>query len=103
MSFRGRTVCSLACATSLRDAERKAALDAMDLNPVVCRCDGAPALLEAQGIHCRECRRMFSAQVRLWLATEDRSTGRVARIRLGYEKLMTRPLFRRRHRVFPAL
>ena len=103
MSFRGRTVCSLACATGLRDAERKSALDAMDLNPVVCRCDGAPVALESQGVHCRDCRRMFSAQVRLWLATEDCGAGRLARIRLGYEKLMTRPLFRRRHSVTPAL
>jgi hypothetical protein len=103
MSFRGRTVCSLACATSLRDAERKLALDAMDLNPVVCRCEGAPAPLETHGIHCRDCRRMFSAQVRLWLATEHESAGRIARIRLGYERLMTRPLFQRRHSVSPAL
>ena len=103
MSFRGRTVCSFACATSLRDAERKAALDAMDLNPVVCRCDGAPVPLETPGSHCRGCRRMFSAEVRLWLATEELGAGRVARLRLAYEKLMTRPLSRRRQHVSPAL
>ncbi len=103
MSLRGRTVCSLACATALRDAERKTALDAMDLNPVVCRCEGAPAPLEDSGSHCRECRRMFSAQVRLWLATETLRAGRVARLRLAYEKLMTRPLFQRRHHVSHAL
>ena len=103
MSSRGRTVCSLACATALRDAERKAALDEMDLSPVVCRCDGAPAPLAKHGVHCRECRRMFSAQVRLWLATETLGVGRIARLRLAYEKLMTRPLFERRHGVSPAL
>ncbi len=103
MSFRGRTVCSLACATSLRDAERKLALDALDLNPVVCRCEGAPAPLDSNGVHCRDCRRMFSAQVRLWLATERDRLGRLARIRLAYERVMTRPLFERRHGVSPAL
>ena len=103
MSFRGRTVCSLACATSLRDAERKAGLDAMDLNPVVCRCEGAPAPLETHGIHCRDCRRMFSAQVRLWLATEHENSSRIARVRLAYERFMTRPVFHRRHGVTSAL
>ena len=103
MSFRGRTVCSLACATSLRDAERKAGLDAMDLNPVVCRCEGAPAQLASHGIHCRDCRRMFSAQVRLWLATEHENQSRIARVRLAYERLMTRPVFHRRHGVSSAL
>ena len=103
MSFRGRTVCSLACANSLRAAERKAGLDAMDLNPVVCRCDGAPAPLEEHGVHCRECRRMFSAEVRLWLATEHENPSRVARVRLAYERLMTRPVFDRRHGVSAAL
>ena len=102
MSFRGRTVCSLACATGLRDAERKAGLDAMDLNPVVCRCEGAPAPLEAHGIHCRECRRMFSAQVRLWLATDYEKASRISRVRLGYERMMRR-VFERRHGVSPAL
>lgn len=103
MSCRGRTVCSFACATTLRDAERKAGLDAMDLNPVVCRCDGAPTPLEEHGSHCRECRRMFSAQVRLWLATENLGAGRVARMRLAYEKLMTRPIFQRSHHISHAL
>lgn len=102
MSFRGHTTCSLACATSMRHAERKSALDAMDLSPVVCRCAGAPAPLEEHGSHCRECRRMFSAQVRLWLATEHLRAGRVARMRLGYEKLVRR-VFDRRHHVSPAL
>ena len=103
MSFRGRTVCSLACATALSNAERKAGLDAMDLNPVVCRCEGAPAPLETHGVHCRECRRMFSAQVRLWLSTERENPSRIARLRLGYERLMTRPVFHRRHGVSAAL
>lgn len=102
MSFRGRTVCSLACANGARDAERKAALDAMDLNPVVCRCGGAPAPLENHGTHCRECRRMFSAQVRLWLATEKPAGGRLVRMRLGYEQMMRR-VFERGHSMSPAV
>jgi hypothetical protein len=103
MSIRGRTVCSLACATSLANAERKAGLDAMDLNPVVCRCEGAPAPVEAHGLHCRECRRMFSAQVRLWLSIERENPSRIARLRLAYERVMTRPIFDRRHGVSAAL
>ncbi len=103
MSFRERTVCSLACATALKDAERKAGLDRMDLNPVVCRCDGPPVALEAQGVHCRECRRMFSVHVRMWLATEGSSLGRFGRMRLGYEKMMRRVFERGHHGVSPAL
>ena len=99
MKFRDRSVCSLACATSLRDAERKAACDAQDLNPVVCRCAGAPVSLEPAGVHCRECRRMFSAQVRYWLATEDLTVGRLARVRLGYEAVMRRIFLRVPHAV----
>jgi hypothetical protein len=98
MKYRDRTVCSLSCATLLRDAERKLELDKMDLNPVVCRCEGAPAPLEASGVHCRECRRMFSAQVRLWLTTEETSNGRFARIRLGYEKVIVK-IFSRHGRI----
>lgn len=90
MSTRGRTVCSLACATSLRAAARKAECDAADLNPVVCRCDGPPAPLEAQGVHCRQCRRMFSAQVRLWLATDKLAGSRIARLRLRFEQAVRR-------------
>ena len=99
MKFRDRSVCSLACATSMREAERKAACDAQDLNPVVCRCAGPPVPLELAGVHCRACRRMFSAEVRLWLATEDLSAGRLARIRLGYEALMRRIFLRVPHAV----
>lgn len=94
-SFRGRPVCSLACATSLRAAERKAACDALDLNPLVCRCDGPPAPLESEGVHCRACRRMFSAQVRLWMATERASNDRLANLRLGFEQLVRRAFGRR--------
>ena len=86
----GRTVCSLKCATLLKDAERKATLDKLDLNPVVCRCDGAPTPLQSGGVHCGECRRMFSVEVRLWLTTEKQSLGRMARMRLGYETAMRR-------------
>jgi hypothetical protein len=99
MKFRDRNVCSFACATSLRDAERKVACDALDLSPVVCRCEGAPSPLEASGVHCRECRRMFSAQVRLWLATEHEKAGRLARLRLGYEAVMRRIFVRVPHAV----
>lgn len=99
MKFRDRSVCSLACATSLRDAERKAACDAADLNPVICRCEGAPQKLEASGVHCRACRRMFSAQVRLWLATETHADSRFARLRLGYERVLRRLLVRVPHAV----
>ena len=103
MSFRGRTVCSLACATALKDAERKVGLDQMDLNPVVCRCEGPPLPLETQGVHCRECRRMFSVHVRMWLTTEGIKLTRLGRARLCYERIMTRPLFARRHGVSHAL
>ena len=102
MSFRGRTVCSLACANALKDAERKEAMDRMDLNPVVCRCEGPPAPLEKSGIHCRECRRMFSVHVRMWLSTDESKPGRVGRIRLGYEK-MVRRVFDRGHGVSHAI
>ena len=102
MSFRGRTVCSLACATALKDAERKVALDRMDLNPVVCRCEAPPAPVGEQAVHCRECRRMFSVHVRMWLATEGMSVGRVGRMRLAYEKTMRR-VFEGRAGVSPAL
>ncbi len=88
----GRTVCSLKCATLLKDAERKAALDQMDLNPVVCRCEGAPAPVQAGSVHCGECRRMFSVEVRVWLRSDDNSPGRLARMRLGYETAMRRVL-----------
>jgi hypothetical protein len=86
----GRTVCSLKCATLLQHSERKASLDAMDLNPVVCRCDGAPTPLQSGGVHCGECRRMFSVEVRLWLRTDKARVSRMARVRLGYENAMRR-------------
>ena len=102
MNLSGRTVCSLACATALKAAERKHALDQMDLNPVVCRCDGPPRPVEAHGIHCKECRRMFSVEVRLWLTTEKSSLSRIGRVRLSYEKVMRR-VFERRHGISHAL
>ena len=90
MRSRGRTVCSLKCATLLQDAERKAELDKLDVNPVVCRCEGHPRPVEAGGVHCRECRRMFSVEVRTWMRSADKSLGRLARMRLGYETAMRR-------------
>lgn len=102
MSFSGHTVCSLACATALKNAERKAALDKMDLNPVVCRCEGPPESVESGGVHCRECRRMFSVHVRMWLTTEGTKLSRIGRMRLGYEKIMRR-VFQRGHGVSHAV
>lgn len=54
------------------NAETKARYDSSDTSPTVCRCDGAPRPLEATGVHCAECRRMFSAGVRLWFARRER-------------------------------
>jgi hypothetical protein len=102
MSFRGRTVCSLACATALKSAERKQALDRMDLNPVVCRCEGPPAPVEGHAVHCGECRRMFSVHVRMWLTTEGTSLSRLGRLRLKYEKTMRR-VVEGRAGIHPAL
>ena len=102
MSFRGRTVCSLACATALKAAERKVALDRMDLNPVVCRCEAPPAPVGDHAVHCRECRRMFSVHVRMWLTTEGTSVSRLGRLRLAYEKAMRR-VVEGRAGVSPAL
>ena len=68
----GRTFCGHRCAADARDAAAKARHDKADSNPLVCRCAGAPNPLEPIGPHCRECRRMFSVGVRLWLVRRDR-------------------------------
>jgi hypothetical protein len=70
--WQGRSFCSSECAVTVRQAELKAAFDAKDASPTVCRCAGAPAPLEPTGPHCSKCRRMYSAELRLWLSRRPR-------------------------------
>jgi hypothetical protein len=70
-----RDFCGHACAATVRDAHLKAHLDSLDSSPIVCRCSGAPDPLEPIGPHCARCRRMFSAEMRLWLTRRSRRHG----------------------------